>query len=75
MDIPTERQEVTPALALFNAMVVSSVAFKSGALLLVFDTGAHLRVNPDPQYEAWNARGPGDLLFVCRPGGEITIWL
>ncbi|MFJ2034316.1 DUF6188 family protein [Streptosporangium sp. NPDC087985] len=69
-----ERQEVAPALALFGATVLSSVAFKSGALGLVFDIGAHLSVKPDPQYEAWSAHGPGALLLVCLPGGDLAVW-
>lgn len=67
------RQEVAPALALFGATVLSSVAFKSGALRLVFDTGAHLNVKPDHRYEAWSAHGPGALLLVCRPGGDLAV--
>ncbi|MGC4808478.1 DUF6188 family protein [Micromonospora sp. DT233] len=67
-------QDVVPALSLFGAKIRSAVAFKTGALWLVFDTGAHLNVNPDPQYEAWNARGPGDLCLVCQPGGAIAVW-
>jgi hypothetical protein len=43
-----ERQDVA-ALVLFGATVLSSVAFKSGALRLVFDTGHHLTVKPHPQ--------------------------
>lgn len=69
-----EHQEVAPALALFGAKVLSSVAFKSGALRLVFHTGKHLSVSPDPQYEAWSARGPGASYFVCRPGGGLAVW-
>jgi hypothetical protein len=62
-----ERQEVALTLALFGAMIRSSVAFKSGGLRLVFVTGAHLNVRPDPQYEAWSARGPGALSSsACR---------
>ncbi|GAA3423215.1 hypothetical protein GCM10018953_03980 [Streptosporangium nondiastaticum] len=69
-----ECQEVAPALALFRATVLSSVAFKSGALWLSFDTGAHLNVKSDHQYEAWSAHGPGTLLLVCLPGGDLTVW-
>ncbi|MBG0827648.1 hypothetical protein HS041_07715 [Planomonospora sp. ID67723] len=69
-----ERQEVAPALALFGATLLSSVAFKSGALRLVFGTGMHLNVEPDPQYEAWSTCGPDDLRFVCLPGGGLSIF-
>ncbi|MFC3979527.1 DUF6188 family protein [Streptosporangium jomthongense] len=69
-----ERQEVVPALALFGATIVSSVAFKSGALRLVFDTGTHLNVKPDCHYEAWSTCGPDDVRFVCLPGGGLSIF-
>jgi hypothetical protein len=69
-----EHQDVVPALALFGATILSSVAFKSGALRLIFHTGTHLNVRPDPQYEAWSARGPGGLCLVCLPGGGLAIW-
>ena len=69
-----ERQDVAPALALFSATVLSAVAFKTGALRLVFDTGTHLNAKPHPQYEAWSARGPDALLLVCQPGGSVAIW-
>ncbi|MEU3163784.1 DUF6188 family protein [Streptosporangium sp. NPDC006930] len=74
VQLAPERQEVAPALALFGATVVSSVAFKSGALRLVFDTGTHLNVKPDSHYEAWSTCGPDDVRFVCLPGGGLSIF-
>ncbi|MFF3440815.1 DUF6188 family protein [Streptosporangium sp. NPDC002721] len=74
VQLAPERQEVAPALALFGATIVSSVAFKSGALRLVFDTGTHLTVKPDSHYEAWSTCGPDGLLFVCLPGGGLSIF-
>src|SRR5204862_1657885 len=49
-----ETQDVVPALALFGATALSTVAFKSGSLRLVFNTGMHLNIKPDERYEAWN---------------------
>ncbi|WP_374215598.1 DUF6188 family protein [Streptomyces drozdowiczii] len=43
-----ESQDVAGALALFGANVLSAVAFKSGTLCLVFDTGHHLTCSSDP---------------------------
>jgi len=54
--------------------VVSAVALKTGALRLVFDTGSQLRVPKDDGFEAWNARGPGSILVVSLPGGELAVW-
>ena len=69
-----ERQDVAPALALFGRRVLSSVAFKSGHLRLVFDSGYHLNVAPHLQFEAWNATGPGRLHIVCQPAGGLALW-
>jgi hypothetical protein len=69
-----ERQEVAPALALFGAKIVSAVAFRSGSLRLIFETGSHLNVKPHPRYEAWGAHGPGKLVLVCQPGGGVALW-
>ena len=69
-----ERQDVAAGLALFNTQVVSAVAFKSGALRLVFSSGRKLTVKPDPQYEAWTVTGPHRMLIVSPPGGELAVW-
>jgi len=69
-----ERQDVVPGLALFNAEVLSAVAFKSGTLRLVFGDGHVLTVKPDPQHEAWIATGPDKMLIVGLPGGDLAVW-
>jgi hypothetical protein len=40
-------------LALLHTEVLSAVAFKSGALRIVFSNPMHLNVRPDQKYEAW----------------------
>ncbi|MFE2302625.1 DUF6188 family protein [Streptomyces sp. NPDC059445] len=69
-----ESQDVAAALALFGANVLSVVAFKSGTLRLVFDTGHHLNCSSDPSFEAWQVTGPAGWLFVSLPGGELAVW-
>lgn len=69
-----ERQDVAAGLMLFNIEVLSAVAFKSGALRLVFGDGGKLTVAPDPRYEAWTATGPGGMLIVSLPGGDLAVW-
>lgn len=69
-----EQQDVAAGLALFNTTVLSAVAFKSGRLRLVFDDGHMLGVAADPQYEAWTATGPGRMLVVSMPGGDLAVW-
>ncbi|MFI1684159.1 DUF6188 family protein [Streptomyces sp. NPDC020794] len=69
-----ESQDVAPALALFGAKVLSAVAFKSGTLRLVFDTGHHLTCSTDPSFEAWQVTGPAGWRFVSLPGGDLAAW-
>jgi Family of unknown function (DUF6188) len=69
-----ERQDVAAGLALFNTVVLSAVAFKSGVLRIVFSSGRLLRVDPDPQFESWTATGPNGMLIVGLPGGDLAVW-
>ncbi|MGW1710615.1 DUF6188 family protein [Streptomyces sp. NPDC002206] len=69
-----ESQDVAAALALFGAKVLSAVAFKSGTLRLVFDTGHHLNCSSDPSFEAWQVTGPAQWRFVSLPGGDLGVW-
>ncbi|MFF4518496.1 DUF6188 family protein [Streptomyces mirabilis] len=52
----------------------SAVAFKSGTLRLVFDTGHHLTCSSDPSFEAWQVTGPAGWRFVSLPGGDLAVW-
>ena len=69
-----ERQDVAAGLVLFHAEVASAVAFKSGALRIVFGDGHLLDVKPDPDYEAWTATGPDGMLMVSLPGSDLAVW-
>ncbi|MEV5575461.1 DUF6188 family protein [Spirillospora sp. NPDC052269] len=69
-----EQQAVADALHLFGTRIQSAVAFKSGALRLVFDNGLHLNCPADPAFEAWQATGPGPWKFVSLPGGNLAVW-
>jgi hypothetical protein len=69
-----EQQDVSAALVLFGRRIRSSVAFKSGHLRLVFDSGHHLNVAPHPEFEAWSVNGPGSLHIVGQPAGGLALW-
>lgn len=58
--------------SLAGARVLSGVAYKSGSLRLVFDTGAKLHVPFDAHYEAWQLTGPSGRMWVSLPGGGLT---
>ncbi|MDF3147701.1 MULTISPECIES: DUF6188 family protein [unclassified Streptomyces] len=68
-----ESQDVAAALALFGAKVLSAIAFRSGTLRLVFDTGHHLTCSSDPSFEAWQVTGPPGWRFVSLPGGDLAV--
>ncbi|MGW2706992.1 DUF6188 family protein [Streptomyces sp. NPDC001340] len=69
-----ESQDVAAALPLFGAKVLSAVAFKSGTLRLIFDTGHHLTCSSDPSFEAWLVTGPAGWRFASLPGGDLAVW-
>ncbi|MGW1886102.1 DUF6188 family protein [Streptomyces sp. NPDC001970] len=69
-----ESQNVAAALPLFGAKVLSAVAFKSGALRMVFDSGTHLTCSADTSFEVWQITGPRGCRFVSLPGGDLAVW-
>ncbi|MGC5309374.1 DUF6188 family protein [Micromonospora zamorensis] len=74
VELYPERQDVAAGLVLFNSTVLSAVAFKSGALRIVFNDGHLLKVAADDVYEAWTATGPNRMLVVSLPGGDLAVW-
>lgn len=66
-------QDVAAVLQLFGCDARSAVAFKSGSLRMVFDTGAHLLSRADPLFEAWQVTGPRGRSFVSMAGGGLTV--
>ncbi|MEU9086239.1 DUF6188 family protein [Streptomyces sp. NPDC048357] len=74
LPLTPESQDVAAALPLFGTKVLSAVAFKSGALRIVFDSGMHLNCSADPSLEAWQISGPQGWRFVSLPGGDLAVW-
>ncbi|MFD4866793.1 DUF6188 family protein [Streptomyces sp. NPDC058412] len=74
LPLTPEAQDVAAALPLFGAKVLSAVAFKSGDLRMVFDSGMHLNCSADPSFEAWQISGPRGWHFVAQPGGDLAVW-
>jgi hypothetical protein len=69
-----ESQDVAAALSILGAKASSAVAFKSGALRMVFDEDTHLTCPPDASFEAWQIIGPRGWRFVSLPGGDLAVW-
>lgn len=69
--------EIGPALRLFGAEIVDAKAFKNGHLEITFTTGAIISVEPNPQFESWEAvaNSTNGMRIVAAPGGEVAVWL
>jgi uncharacterized protein DUF6188 len=52
----------------------SAIASDSGRLEVVFDSGAVLRVEPDPDFEAWTFVAPHGRRVVSMAEGELAVW-
>lgn len=74
LELFPQAQDVAAALRLFGTEVLSAVAFKSGALRMVFSSGAHLNCPASPSFEAWQITGPRGRMFVSTPGGDLAVW-
>lgn len=59
-------------LSLEGQRVLSGVAFKTGTLRLVFDSGVLLIVPFVEKHEAWQLTGPSGRLWVSLPGGGLA---
>ncbi|MEV7233061.1 DUF6188 family protein [Streptomyces sp. NPDC051020] len=72
--LTSEAQDVAGVLPLFGTKVLSAVAFKSGALRMVFAGGTHLNRSPNASFEAWQITEPRGWRFVSLPGGDLAVW-
>lgn len=68
--------EAAGALLPLNLREVTSGRIATGGTLVLGFGSATLTVPPAPRYEAWQVRGPDELLIVCGPGGEYVaaVW-
>ena len=72
---PAETSTLAPILPFFNARVTGVAIRSTGALKLYFRGGPTLEVDADPNYEAWQlASSTMGLLFVCSPGGAVSLF-
>jgi len=60
--------------ALLHATLVTGSVAPDGTLTLSFDRGQRMEVLPQEQWEAWQVTGPGEVLVVCGPGGQLSRW-
>ena len=80
--IAVELEEVVDdkdlAAALYGAIdePITAFSISEDGVLAMSVGGAHMRVAPAPDYDAWNIVGPlpNKPRVVCLPGGELAIW-
>lgn len=70
----SELAELAPVLSLFNTAVMSIKIKKTGLLTVEFGGDCFLEVEPDASYEAWQLGGSNDFMFVCSPGGPVSMF-
>jgi len=61
-------------LLLHQAVQEAQVDEASGAVDVSLRSGSHLRVGPDPDFEAWSLTAPDGSLIVSLPGGGTSRW-
>jgi hypothetical protein len=59
---------------ILTGLAVHSISEADGFLTIEFTGGVVLEVQPDEQFESWNAVGPNGERIVCMPGGEMAYW-
>jgi hypothetical protein len=59
-------------VSLIGQRVLSAVGFKTGALRLVFESGAWLTIPFGEHYEAWQLTGVSGRVWVSLPGGGLA---
>lgn len=73
---PSDVDQLLPLLHLHQATVLEATASKLGTLVVHFDAGRSIVVDPDVDYEAWEVNGgmppiTPDYQLVCLPGGGV----
>jgi hypothetical protein len=61
---------VATALSSVLNQRATEITLTGGQLVISFETGLTLKVNPDQRYESWQISSDDGLLIVCTPGGD-----
>ena len=72
--VPEESESLAPVLALVNKVISEVTIENSGRMMVVFESGLSLIVDPDAHYEAWQVGGSTGFLLVCRPEKGVTFF-
>ena len=72
--VPSHSELIATALLSTLNHQLTQAHINDGHLQLTFDNDLGLEVAPHPQWEAWQISSADNLLIVCTPGGQLTIW-
>jgi hypothetical protein len=61
-------------LLLHRTAVTAFSADTSGDLEVAFSDGSAVRCRPDERFEAWKLSFADGRLYVCLPGGDVSVW-
>jgi Family of unknown function (DUF6188) len=71
---PGKSPTLAPILPLFNSKVLGITVRKTGLLQVEFGNNGTLEVDPNDHYEAWQMGILPGVLFVCAPGGAVSLF-
>jgi hypothetical protein len=71
---PAKPLTLAPALSLLQTKVTDVSILRTGQLRLNFVDARQLEVDPDSAYEAWQLGCSDGFMFVCPPGGKISLF-
>lgn len=58
---------------LVGVRVVAASATE-GVLRVSFEDGTRLTARPSPDYESWTVAARGGAMYICTPGGRVTVF-
>jgi hypothetical protein len=71
---PAESSSLAPILTVFNRPLRTIRISNSGLLTARFGEGRLLEVESHDKYEAWQLGSSLGFLFVCSPGGKVSLF-
>ncbi len=74
LDPETDLARMGSLLLLHRSRITAFSADTSGSLSIAFSDGSGLRCWPDDRFEAWKLSFADGRLYVCQPGGDVSIW-
>jgi Family of unknown function (DUF6188) len=72
--VPDKPESLAASLSLVNKKVNEVRIENSGHMVVDFEAGTSIKVDPHPSYEAWQIGGSTGFLLVCRPEEGVSFF-